>query len=109
MLEDPCSRKQSNLVLSLPTCTSHAEPLEKKWKIEKKAKETSEEGEVPLSKELKPQKGAKITKGPQRRNMAKGLGTKMVSDRRTRVLIWNPTLELDKAPLPMDSSIRDFQ
>nr|XP_023900927.1 uncharacterized protein LOC112012777 [Quercus suber] len=32
----------------------------------------------------------------------------MVSDHRPRVPIWNPSLELDRAPLPLDSSIRDF-
>ena len=33
----------------------------------------------------------------------------MVSNRHPRVLIWNPLLKLDGAPLPLDSSIRDFQ
>ena len=36
----------------LPTHISYAKPLEKKWKIEKKGKETFKEGEVPLSKDL---------------------------------------------------------
>ena len=36
-------------------------------------------------------------------------GTEMVSNRHPRVLIWNPLLKLDRAPLPLDSSIRDFQ
>ena len=33
----------------------------------------------------------------------------MMSDHHTTVPIWNPTLKLDEAPLPLDSSIRDFQ
>lgn len=33
----------------------------------------------------------------------------MVLDRRPKVAIWNPSLKLDRAPLPLDSSIRDFQ
>ena len=37
-------------------------------------------------------------------------GAEMVSNRHPRVLIWNPLLKLDRAPLPLDSSsIRDFQ
>ena len=46
----------------LPTRTSHVEPLEKKWKIEKKGKEMSEEVKVHLSKDLKPQKREKLLK-----------------------------------------------
>lgn len=33
----------------------------------------------------------------------------MVADHRPRILVWNLVLELDGAPLPLDSSIRDFQ
>ena len=58
---------QSQPPTPLPTRTSPTEPLKKKWKREKKGKEASEEGEVAPSKDLKPQKGEKITKGPQRR------------------------------------------
>ena len=36
-------------------------------------------------------------------------GAEMVSNRHPRVLIWNPLLKLDRAPLPLDSSIGDFQ
>ena len=48
-----------------PFCsrTSPAEPLEKKRKREKKGKEASEKGEIPPSKDLEPQKGAKAAKG----------------------------------------------
>ena len=41
--------------------------------------------------------------------MAEGSGIEVVSERRPRVLIWNPSLELGEAPLHLDSSIRDFQ
>lgn len=33
----------------------------------------------------------------------------MVVDHRPKILVWNPLLELDGAPLLLDSSIRDFQ
>ena len=33
----------------------------------------------------------------------------VISKCHPRVLIWNPSLKLDGAPLPLDSSIRDFQ
>ena len=33
----------------------------------------------------------------------------MFLDRLPKVPIWNPSLELDRAPLPLDSSIREFQ
>ena len=42
-------------------------------------------------------------------NATDGLGTEMFLDRLPRVSIWNPSLELDRALLPLDSSIRDFQ
>lgn len=41
--------------------------------------------------------------------MAEDSGIEVVSERRLRVLIWSPSLELYRAPLPLDSSIRDFQ
>lgn len=45
----------------------------------------------------------------QRKNTPKGSGADMVVDHRLRILVWNPVLKLDGAPLPLDSSIRDFQ
>ena len=42
-------------------------------------------------------------------NATDGLGTEMFLDRLPKVSIWNPSLELDRALLPLDSSIRDFQ
>ena len=93
---------------SLPTYTSPSKQLEKKRKREKKGKETSEKGEI-APKELKPQKGAKVAKGAQRKNMPKSSGAEMVADHRPKVPIWNPVLKLDEAPLPLDSSIKDFQ
>lgn len=41
--------------------------------------------------------------------MVDGSSIEVVSERRPRVPIWNPSLELDGALLPLDSSIRDFQ
>lgn len=41
--------------------------------------------------------------------MSEGTVTERVSEHRPRVQAWNPSLELDGAPLPLDSSIRDFQ
>lgn len=95
-------------VTPLTSRTSPAEALEKKWKRDKKGKEASEEGTIPPSKDPKPQKGTKVAKGSQRRNTEKILGTKIVLDRHNRVPIWNPMIELDRAPFPMDSSITNF-
>lgn len=64
-----------------------------------------EEGEVIPTKKLKPQKRAKIDKGAQRKSSVEGSITERVSNRRPKVLVWNLTLELDDAPLPLDSSI----
>ena len=47
----------------LPTHTSQLEPTDKKRKWDWKGKDVVEEGEVVPSKELEPQKGAKIAKG----------------------------------------------
>lgn len=64
-----------------------------------------EEGEVIPTKELEPQKGAKIAKGAQRKSSVEGPITERVSNHRPKVLVWNLTLELDDALLPLDSSI----
>jgi len=69
----------------------------------------SKEGEVAPLKDLEPYKGAKIAKRAPRKNMMEGSGTEMDFDHRPRVSIWNLSLELDGAPLPLDSSIREFQ
>ena len=69
----------------------------------------SEEDEVVPFKELEPQKRAKITKGAQRKTSVEGKGVEVVAEHRLSVLTWNLPLELDGAPLPLDSSIRDFQ
>ena len=52
----------------IPCCTTPAKPLKKKRKREKKGKEVAEEGEIPPTKDPELQKGAKTTKGAQRRN-----------------------------------------
>ena len=91
----------------LPTHISPLEQIDKKRK--RKGKDVFKEGGVVPSKEFEPQKGMKITKGAQRKTSAEGIGTEIVSKCRPRVPTWNPPLELDGAPLPLDSSIRDFQ
>ena len=93
----------------LPTHNSLSKPADKKRKRDKKGKEVSKEGEVVPIKELEPQKGEKITKGAQRKTSAEGMVAERVFERRPRVPIWNPPLELDGAPLLPDSFIRDFQ
>lgn len=56
-----------------------------------------------------PRVGKKLQKLHREKNMVEGSGIEVVSKRRPRVPIWNPSLELDGALLPLDSSIRDFQ
>ena len=45
----------------------------------------------------------------QRKTSAEEVITEKVSKHHPRVLIWNPSLELEGAPLPPDFFIRDFQ
>ena len=71
--------------------------------------DVTKEGKVVPIKELEPQKGAKIAKGAQRKTSTKGVVAERVFERCPRVPIWNPLLESDGDPLPLDSSIRDFQ
>ena len=59
-------------------------------------------------KNLSPKKGKKITKGAQRKTSVEGKGAEVVAEHRPSVPTLNPPLELDGAPLPLDSSIRDF-
>ena len=91
-----------------PTYTSPSEQLKNKRKREKKGKEASEENEI-APKDLEPQKRAKIVKGAQRRNRPEGSAADIVIDCCARTPIWNLAIELDGSPLPLDSSIRDFQ
>lgn len=56
-----------------------------------------------------PRNGQKLQKLHREKNMVDGSSIEVVSERRPRVPIWNPSLELDGALLPLDSSIRDFQ
>ena len=67
----------------LPTHTSPLEQIDKKRK--RKGKDVFKEGGVVPSKELEPQKGMKITKGAQRKTLAEGIGTEIVSKCRPRV------------------------
>lgn len=50
-----------------------------------------------------------IAKGAQKRNTLGGSSIDVVVDRRPRIPIWSPTLELDGAPHLLDFFIRDFQ
>ena len=94
----------------LPPWVSPAEPLEKKRKRDKKAgNETSKEGEVQPSKDQEPPKGSKVAKGQQRRSFVEGSGLEVTPDCCPKVPTWNLPLELNGAPLSVDSSIRDFQ
>lgn len=105
----PAVAVQTRPPTPLPIHSSHFEPAGKKRKRHKKGKDVFEEGEVIPSKELEPQKMAKIVKGAQRKSLAEGTVIERGLDRRPKVPVWNPPLELDGAPLPMDSSIREFQ
>ena len=67
-----------------------------------------EEGEVIPSKELEPQKRAKIAKEAQKKSTGEGTIMERVPNRRPRVQIYNPPFNLDGAPFPLNSSIRDF-
>ena len=49
----------------------------------------SEEGEIVSVIELKPQKGAKIAKGAQKKISAEGTVAEKASESRRRVQIWN--------------------
>ena len=90
--------------MPFPTHTSPLEQSEKKRKRKKKGKEASKEVEIP-SKDLEPQKGAKLLKGRK-----KGIHLRTQAQTWSLIVVlWNPTLELDGPPLPLDSSIRDFQ
>ena len=59
-----------------------------------------EKGEVVPSKELEPQKGAKIAKGAQTRSSSVGAIMERGHDHYPRVQIWDPFLVLDGAPSP---------
>ena len=62
-----------------------------------------------LPKSLNLKKGQKSPKGHKRKTSTKGTGMERMPERRPRVPTWNPPLVLNGAPLPLDSSIRDFQ
>ena len=93
----------------LPIHNSSPKQDDKKRKRDKKGKDVAKEGEVVPSKELKPQKRAKMAKRVHKRPSTEGAVMERGPKRRLRIQIWNPPLELDGAPLPLDSSIRDFQ
>ena len=68
-----------------------------------------EEGNGVPSKEVEPQRGAKAAKTTYSRSSSERSMVERGLDRQVKVPAWNPPLVLDKAPLPMNASIRDFQ
>ena len=70
--------------------------------MDKKGHEIVEGGKGPLSKEDKPQKGAKQARVTQTLVDRRG-------DSHVGTLAWIAALVLDGAPLPADASIRNFQ
>ena len=94
---------------TLPTHSSQPNLTNKKRKQDQNGKDIVEEGEIIPSKELEPQKRAKVVKVAQTMSSSKGVIVERGHDRRLRVQTWNPPLMLDGAPLHLNSSIRDFQ
>ena len=68
-----------------------------------------EEGNGVPSKEVEPQRGAKAAKTTYSRSSSERSMVERGLDRQVKVPAWNPPLVLDKAPLPTNASIRDFQ
>ena len=68
-----------------PTHTSPPEQVDKKRKRDRKGKGVFKDGEVVPSKVLEPQKGAKITKGAQRKTSIEGMDAEVVVERRPKV------------------------
>ena len=67
-----------------------------------------EEGELVLFNEGVPPKVPKTAKSKQRASSAKSKKTKHVAEVRPLNSAWNPRLELDKAVIPWNSTIREF-
>ena len=89
-----------------PTQPLRANPVDHKKKREEKGKEVVEIGRTHPSKEIKPQRRAKQPKGMQMRSANEG---ERRGDHQATAPAWAPCMELDEAPLPSDTSIRDFQ
>ena len=68
-----------------------------------------EEGWGVPSKVNELQKGAKAAKTTQTRSSSNGAPGNRGRDLRIKIPNWNPPLVLDESPLPLNSSIRDFQ
>ena len=68
-----------------PTYTSPPEQGDKKRKRNRKGKEVFEEVKIVPSKELEPQKGAKIAKRAQRKTSVKGTSVEVVAERYPKV------------------------
>ena len=65
-----------------------------------------ETGQIHLSQEIEPQRGAKQPRGMQTRSANEG---ERKSDQQAVALAWTPCMEMDGAPFLSDVSIRDFQ
>ena len=92
-----------------PAHPSQLDLADKKRKRDQKGQDVVEEREVVPFKEPKPQKRAKVAKVVQTRSLSESAIVEKGHDRHPKIQTWNPSLVLDRAPLPLDSSIRDFQ
>ena len=70
-----------------------------------KEKEVAKEGEVVHQKEPKQQK---MTKGQGRASSVKSREDQNVAEVRHQNLAWDPWLEMDKAAIPWNSTIKEF-
>ena len=89
-----------------PPPPSQTETTDKKWKRDKKGgKGSSEEGEIHEEAPPEQSKATKVSRTQQRRG---GETSDMILERRSRTPNWNLPLMLDRAPLPTNSSIHNF-
>ena len=68
-----------------------------------------EEGRGVPSKEIEPQRRAKVAKTTRIKSSSKGAPGDRGRDLRTKVPNWNPPLVLDGSLIPLIALIRDFQ
>ena len=95
---------------SLPTLYDPQPKLaNKKRKREQKGKDVMEEGRGVPPKENEPQRGAKVAKTTQTRSLSNRAPGDRGHNLHTKVPNQNSPLVLDRSPLLVNSSIRDFQ
>ena len=92
-----------------PTQVLQLDPANKKRKRDQKGKEVVEERKNLPPKEVGPHKGGEHARVMQTRSSSEGAIVYRRGDHQTEVPTWTPSIVLDRAPLPSDSSIRDFQ